>query len=77
MDPGDGCVQILTDRLAATRGVDQSPITGESRPVLKAKGDEVFAGSINQDAALEVEVTRLARDNTLSRVMAAGEVVCA
>jgi Cd2+/Zn2+-exporting ATPase len=49
--------------------VDQSPITGESVPVRKQPGDEVFAGTINQDAALDVTVTRLAKDNTLSRVM--------
>jgi Cd2+/Zn2+-exporting ATPase len=49
--------------------VDQSPITGESMPIQKQPGDEVFAGTINQDAALEVEITRLAKDNTLSRVM--------
>ncbi|MBN1668746.1 MAG: cadmium-translocating P-type ATPase [Anaerolineales bacterium] len=49
--------------------VDQSAITGESVPVWKAPGDEVFAGTINQEAALEVEVTRLASDNTLSQVM--------
>jgi len=49
--------------------IDQSPITGESVPVDKEPGDEVFAGTINQSAALEVKVTRLAKDNTLSRVM--------
>lgn len=49
--------------------VDQSPITGESVPVRKSMGEQVFAGSINQDAALEVTVSQLARDNTLSRVM--------
>ncbi len=49
--------------------VDQSPITGESVPVDKQPGDEVFAGTINMEAALEVRVTRLARDNTLNRVM--------
>lgn len=55
-----------------TRGssaIDQSPITGESVPVQKKIGDEVFAGTINQEAALDVQVTKLARDNTLSRVM--------
>lgn len=49
--------------------VDQSPITGESVPVQKRVGDEVFTGTINQDSALEVKITRLAKDNTLSRVM--------
>ncbi|MGB3713265.1 MAG: cation-translocating P-type ATPase [Candidatus Promineifilaceae bacterium] len=49
--------------------IDQSPITGESVPVTKQRGDEVFAGTINHEAALEVQVTRLAKDNTLNRVM--------
>jgi Cd2+/Zn2+-exporting ATPase len=49
--------------------VDQSPITGESAPVDKEVGDEVFAGTINQENALDVEVTKLAQDNTLQRVM--------
>jgi Cd2+/Zn2+-exporting ATPase len=55
-----------------TRGnsaVDQSPITGESVPVNKKPGDEVFASTINTEAALDVKVTRLTRDNTLNRVM--------
>jgi len=66
--PGDR-IPVDGRVLSGASGVDQSPITGESRPALKVAGDEVFAGSINQDAALEVEVTRLAKDNTLSRVM--------
>lgn len=49
--------------------VDQSPITGESVPLRKCLGDQVFAGSINQEGALEITVGQLARDNTLSRVM--------
>ena len=61
--PVDG--KILTGESA----VDQSPVTGESVPVFKSAGEEVFAGTINQDAALEVEVSRLAKDNTLARVM--------
>ncbi len=61
--PVDGVVQ------SGAGSVDQSPITGESAPVPKAPGDGVFAGTINQDAALDIVVTRLARDNTLSRVM--------
>ncbi len=57
---------------AITRGrsaIDQSPITGESVPVSKGEGEEVFAGTINQEASLDVRVNKLAQDNTLSRVM--------
>ncbi len=66
--PGD---RIPVDG-AITRGrsaVDQSAITGESLPVTRGEGEAVFAGTINQENALEVAVTRLAGDNTLSRVM--------
>ena len=49
--------------------IDQSPITGESVPLEKGVGDPVFAGSINGNGALEVSVTKLARDSTLARVM--------
>ncbi len=50
-------------------GVDQASITGESMPVDKAPGDQVFASTVNGEGALEVKVTRLAKDSTLSRVM--------
>ncbi|GAB3672796.1 heavy metal translocating P-type ATPase [Halopiger thermotolerans] len=49
--------------------VDESPITGESVPVDKTAGDEVFAGAINEEGYLEVEVTSTAGDSTLSRII--------
>lgn len=49
--------------------VDQSPITGESIPSYKAVGDEIFAGSINQDGLLEIEVTKPADDTILARII--------
>ena len=49
--------------------IDQAPITGESLPVDKGAGDEVFAGTINGNGALEVEVTHLSADNTVSRMI--------
>ena len=48
--------------------IDQSPITGESVPVEKEPGADVFAGSINGDGALEIEVTKLSSDSTIARV---------
>jgi len=49
--------------------VNQAPITGESMPVEKQVGDDVFAGTINQQGTLEVEVTHLAGDTTLARII--------
>jgi len=55
--------------LSGQSSVNQSPVTGESIPVDKSPGSQVFAGSINGEGALEVSATRLAKDSTLSRVM--------
>ncbi len=49
--------------------IDQSPITGESLPVSRAPGQEVFAGTINGDGLLAVEVTRLHHQTTLARII--------
>lgn len=60
----------LDGRVAAGQShVNQAPVTGESLPVEKAAGDDVFAGTINGRGALEVEVTRLRRDSTLARII--------
>ncbi len=61
--PMDGAV------VAGNSAVDQAHITGESLPLAKSPGDEVFAGSINGEAALEIRVSRLSSDNTLSRII--------
>ncbi|EMA65224.1 heavy metal translocating P-type ATPase [Halorubrum kocurii] len=49
--------------------VDESPITGESVPVDKVPGDEAFAGAINEEGYLEIEVTSTAGDSTLARII--------
>jgi Cd2+/Zn2+-exporting ATPase len=49
--------------------LEQAAITGESIPVAKKPGDEVFSGTINCEAALEVEVTRLSSESVLARVV--------
>ncbi len=49
--------------------VNQAPITGESVPVSKTPGQEVFAGTINGDGALTVECTKSAGDTTLAHII--------
>ena len=61
--PVDGTV------IQGTTTVDQSPITGESIPVYKGVGDTVFSGTINGSGALELEVTKLASDSTISKII--------
>ena len=61
--PADGTVR------AGRSGVDQAPITGESVPVDKAPGDDVFAGTVNGEGALEIVATRGVGDRTLDRVI--------
>jgi len=49
--------------------VNQAPITGESMPVYKQPGSEVYAGTINHEGALEFRTTRAAGDTTLARII--------
>lgn len=49
--------------------VNQAPITGESNPVSKQEGDEVFAGTINEEGAIECITTKKASDTTLARII--------
>lgn len=48
--------------------VNQAPITGESLPVSKDVGDFVFAGTINQDGAIEIEVTKISSESTIANI---------
>lgn len=61
--PVDG--RIIEGRSA----IDQAALTGESVPVAKGPGDDVFAGTVNTEAALEIEVTKLASQSALARVV--------
>jgi len=61
--PVDGTI------VSGASSLDQAPITGESIPVDKQVGDEVYAGTLNGEGALEVLVTRAVGDRTLDRVI--------
>jgi Zn2+/Cd2+-exporting ATPase len=50
-------------------GINQAPVTGESIPVWKSPGDEVYGGTVNGDGRLILEVTRLVTDSTLHRIV--------
>ncbi|MDX2136471.1 MAG: cation-translocating P-type ATPase [Chloroflexota bacterium] len=62
---------IATDGTVLTgeSNVNQAPVTGESVPVEKHPGDMVFAGTINEEGALEVQATRTFADNTIARII--------
>ncbi|KAA3644051.1 MAG: cadmium-translocating P-type ATPase [Chloroflexi bacterium] len=66
--PGDR-IPVDGEILHGASAIDQSAITGESVPVEKGEGEEVFAGTINHEASLDIRVTKLSKDNTLSRVL--------
>jgi Cd2+/Zn2+-exporting ATPase len=61
--PLDGVV------VAGESTVDQSPITGESMPVLKEPGSLLLAGTINKNGSLEARVIRLAKDSTIAQLI--------
>lgn len=74
--PGDRVVVKPAERIPVDgivregrSAVNQAPITGESVPVDKAPDEPVFAGSVNGDGALVVEVTAAIGDRTLDRVI--------
>ncbi len=61
--PSDGTV------VEGISEVNEAPVTGESVPVPKASGSMVYAGSINAQGELRIEITRPAADNTLARII--------
>lgn len=76
LQPGDVVVVRPGERLPVdgvvvrgTSTADQSPITGESVPVYKEPGSDVFSATINGSGALDVRVTKLASESTLSKII--------
>jgi len=65
--PVDGVV------LGGRSFVEQAAITGEAMPVERTPGDAVYAGTINQSGALEIEAQKLGRDTTFGRIIEAVE----
>jgi len=61
--PVDGTV------ISGCSAVNQAAITGESMPTEKAKGDKVFAGTMNGNGALEVKTEKIAEDTTLAHII--------
>lgn len=75
LQPGDRVLVRPGERLPVdgyvehgASAVNQAPITGESVPVEKQPGDQVFAGTINGEGALEVRAARAAADSTLAAI---------
>ncbi|MBP2160472.1 MULTISPECIES: heavy metal translocating P-type ATPase [Asticcacaulis] len=61
--PADGLI------IDGESSIDEAPVTGESVPKRKGVDDQVYAGTINQDAVLKVRVTAAAQDNTIARII--------
>ena len=66
--PGES---IATDGevITGASSVNQAPVTGESIPVEKGHGDQVFAGTINGEGSLEVRATKAFAENTIARII--------
>jgi Cd2+/Zn2+-exporting ATPase len=65
--PVDGVV------IEGRSAVNQAPVTGESMPIDKESGAEVFAGSLNGNGVLTIRSTKRASDSTLARIIHAVE----
>lgn len=68
VNPGDR-IPLDGEVLSGESSVNQAPITGESIPVDKHLGDSVYAGTINEHGSLEIRVTKLVEDTTISKII--------
>ena len=76
VQPGDRVLVRPAERIpvdgriaSGQSAVNQAPITGESVPVDKTEGDDVYAGTVNGEGALTIVTTKAAGDRTLDRVI--------
>lgn len=77
LQPGDHVLVKPGEKIPAdgrvyegTTSVNESMLTGESRPVSKAAGDKVIGGAINGEGSLQIEVENTGKDSFLSQVIA-------
>ncbi|MGG4384316.1 heavy metal translocating P-type ATPase [Priestia megaterium] len=66
--PGDR-IPLDGEIINGESSINQAPITGESIPVDKVIGDAVYAGTINENGSLEIKVTKLVEDTTISKII--------
>ncbi|ASK64279.1 heavy metal translocating P-type ATPase [Virgibacillus phasianinus] len=66
--PGDR-IPLDGEVIQGETSVNQAPITGESIPVDKLIGDTVYAGTINESGSIEIKVTKLVKDTTISKII--------
>ncbi len=66
--PGDK-VPLDGEVISGSSSVNQASITGESVPVLKEVGDNVFSGTVNEEGYLEIKVTTAAKDSVISKIV--------
>ena len=66
--PGDK-VPLDGEVISGSSSINQASITGESVPVLKEVGDNVFSGTVNEDGYLEIKVTTEAKDSVISKIV--------
>ena len=66
--PGDK-VPLDGEVISGSSSINQASITGESVPVLKQVGDDVFSGTVNEDGYLEIKVTTAAKDSVISKIV--------
>jgi Cd2+/Zn2+-exporting ATPase len=67
--PGGERIALDGRVVVGASAVNQAPITGESVPIEKHQGSEIYAGTINGDGTLTVEATKAAQDTTLARII--------